>query len=226
MRIVGDLQKKTSARLLLAALVLSFSTPRCFADMWMNPGDVLSGTLTYDAGEVITGGSWGSNTSFYYEVSRPLDQSLPLHYLYTFTPSPSAPSWSHFVLEVSKAGNLPAFDPMNPMDYVGPGGLDPDDPKSYIDGPSNPGLIVPIFGIKFGSMGTSDTVEFDSYRLPMWGDFYIKGGRDTFAYNSGLGTFTGANILVPDGAYVPLPGAFLLGLLGLGAVGVKLRKYA
>ena len=228
MRIVGDLQKKTSVCLLLAALVLAFSTPRCLADMWINPGDVLSGTLTYDAGEVITGGNWASNTSFYYEVSRPLDQSLPLHYLYTFTPSPSAPSWSHFILEVSKAGDLPAFDPANPMDYVGPGSLDPDDPKYYTGGPSNPGFPAAesIFGIKFGTEESVATIQFDSFRLPMWGDFFVKGGRDSFAYNSGLGTLAGANILVPDGAYVPVPGAFLLGLLGLGAAGMKLRKYA
>lgn len=220
--------KNSVAYLFVAVLALAFSTPTCLADMWMNPGDVLSGTLTYDSGEVIAGGDWGSNTSFYYEVSRPLDESLPLHYLYTFTPEPDKPSWSHFILEVSKAGDLPAFDPANPMDYVGPGSLDPDDPKYYTGSPSNPGFPAAesIFGIKFDTVESVATIEFDSFRLPMEGDFFIKGGPDTFAYNSGLGTLAGANILVPDGAYVPVPGAFLLGMLGLGVVGMKLRKYA
>ena len=35
-----------------------------------------------------------------------------------------------------------------------------------------------------------------------------------------------AYIAVPDTAYVPVPGAVILGLLGLGAAGIKLRKFA
>jgi len=210
-------------------LCLSFSAK---ADIPMAPGDVLDGTLTFDLGQVLTGVTWGSNTSFYYEVSRPDDETLPLHYLYTFTPSPEAPSWSHFILEVSQAGILPVFNLANPMDYTGDDyGFDEDDPTSYTGGPSNPGLgTQTIFGIKFGGEDDGlegiDTVEFDSYRLPMWGDFYIKGGPDTYAYNSGLTNPDGAKILVPDGEYVPVPGALLLGVMGLSAAGIKLRRFA
>jgi len=215
-------------------LCLSFSAK---ADIPMAPGDVLQGTLTHALGEVITGGGWGTDamggytTTFEYMVTRPDDETLPLHYAYTFTPVPEAPSWSHFILEVSQAGDLPAFDLGNPMDYTGADyGFDEDDPKSYIGGSSNPGLTAPIFGIKFGgdesALEGKDSVEFYSYRLPMWGDFYIKGGPDAYAYNSGLTSDTGAQILVPDGEYVPVPGALLLGMLGLSAAGIKLRRFA
>ena len=233
MQIVRDLQKKRSVCLLLAALVLAFSTPRCLADIYIAPGITESGALTGGGGGIITNSSdpliaWGPLTSFYYEVSRPLDQTLPLHYKYTFTPSPDAPSWSHFILEVSQEGDLPAFDLSNPMDFSGAGVFEDEDPTFYGPSPSNPGIPGTIFGIKYDTTasGSGSTVEFDSYRLPMWGDFYIKGGRSPYAYNSGFGALDGANILVPDGAYVPLPGAFLLGLVGLGAAGMKLRKYA
>ena len=60
----------------------------------------------------------------------------------------------------------------------------------------------------------------------MEGDFYTKGGPDTYAYNSGFGTLDGANIPVPNSHYVPVPGAVLLGLLGLGAAGIKLRRFS
>jgi hypothetical protein len=59
----------------------------------------------------------------------------------------------------------------------------------------------------------------------MEGDFYTKGGPDTYAFNSGFGILDGDNILVPNSHYVPVPGAVLLGLLGLGAAGIKLRRF-
>ena len=103
---------------LLAIVMVGFSGSKCFADfIWMDPGDVLSDTLTVDAGEVIAGGGWGSGTEIYYEVTRPLDATAPLHYLYTFTASAS-PGLSHFILQVSEAeGDLAAFTLEDP-DYL------------------------------------------------------------------------------------------------------------
>ena len=160
-----------------------------------------------------------------------MDESLPLHYLYTFTPEPSAPSWSHFILQVSNVdpGGMPAFNVNNPMDYLNGPAVEENarffGPKPTPGWKSNPGIPEDVFGIKVNP-GGSATIEFDSYRLPMEGDFYIKGGPDTFAYNSGFGSLDGANIPVPNSSYVPVPGAVLLGLLGLGTAGMTLRRFA
>ena len=221
--------------LLVTALVpVGFSGSTCFADfIWMDPGDVLSDTLTVDAGEIIAGGDWSSGTEIYYEVTRPLDATAPLHYLYTFTASAS-PGLSHFIIQVSEAveGGLAAFTLADPDYLNGPttGEILLDDYSSGGPNPSDPGDTWGIFGIKFGDMfGYSEegpwTIEFDSYRLPMEGSFYAKGGDVTYAYNTYL---VGGDdfILVPDTKYVPTPTAVLLGILGLGAVGLKLRKYA
>jgi len=212
-----------------AILLVGLSGSRCFADIWMDPGDVLSDTLTVGAGEIVAGGSWGAGTSFYYEVTRPLDETLPLHYEYTFFAVPSSPALSHFILQVSQAvvGGLPAFDPYDPTDYFD-GPTVEGQATSYGPAPGNPGFPAgqSIWGIKFQEDMPLWTIEFDSYRLPMLGDFYAKGGFDSFAYNSGLGNLDGANILVPNSSYVPLPGAVLLGMLGLGIAGWKLRRFA
>lgn len=229
MRRISTKIRAVTCLFILAIILVGLSGTPCMADfIWMDPGDVLSGTLTVDAGEIITGGDWVSGTTFYYEVTRPLDPTAPLHYLYTFTEVPVSPSWSHFILEVSQAleGELPAFDVGNPMDFSNGPGVE-GNATPYGPSQGNPGFPVgySIFGIKINP-GESDTVEFDSYRLPMWGDFYVKGGPESFAYNSGLVNPDGAFILVPDTKYVPLPGAILLGILGLGVVGIRLRKYA
>jgi len=222
---------KTIRYLLAAAIVMAgFSGTRCMAEfIWMDPGDVLSDTLTVDLGTIIAGGTWGSGTELSYTVTRPEDATAPLHYYYEFTASAS-PDLSHFILEVSEAviGGLAGFDPYNPIDFSdGPTVAEP--PDLFEPAAGNPGFPAgkSLWGIKFEDDMPLWIIEFDSYRLPMEGSFYAKAGTTSYAYNSGLEfPETGAFILVPDTKYVPVPGAVLLGILGLGAVGLRLRKYA
>jgi hypothetical protein len=249
---------RTTARqiTLLGLVLIAFSASRCFADIWMAPGDVLSGTLTYGDLEIIAYDGWkldepDGGTSLYYEVSRPLDESLPLHYLYTFTaPTPSGGhGLSHIIIEVSYGGELGSFT-LEAPDYYGPTGDNVEvgdyyptfDKKTGL--PSKPNPYMPddgIFGVKFEGMfdeGTEEepitswTIDFYSRRLPMQGDFFaVDGSGDAIddwavAYNSGFGSLDGAKILVPNSEYVPVTGAFLLGMIGLGIAGVKMRKFA
>jgi hypothetical protein len=69
------------------------------------------------------------------------------------------------------------------------------------------------------------TFEFQSNRGPVYGDFYMKGGKSGFAYNAGLSDEDSACVFDfvarPDGTTsVPEPASIILlacGLVGLAA---------
>jgi hypothetical protein len=101
-------------------------------------------------------------------------------------------------------------------------------------GNSNPGFPpgFEIDGVKF-NFGTEDpfVLTFTSNRAPVWGDFYFKGGSDSFAYNSGLTNHASENVLDfiarPDTsgappAEIPEPGTWAL--LASGALFVALGR--
>ena len=216
---------KVIAFLVLAALVITFSPQRCLAGLYS--GSLNAGT---SGGLTATNGWISSDTVLEWEIT--LVDGKYYQYKYTFTTpdnDPDDPSdpWalSHFVLQVS---DEPEFDVENEKDFVNLGSYDledyEDDPKDY----DNP-VGWDFFGIKFETSGTDkDTVLiFNSYRVPMPGNFYAEDGKDpsthilATAYNT-----TENSVGVPDTSYVPVPGAVLLGILGLGVAGIKLRKYA
>lgn len=88
-----------------------------------------------------------------------------------------------------------------------------------------------FYGLKFGGFGSTEgsngewNFNFTYDRSPMGGDFYAKGGNDTFADNGGFGEGEGgkgAKILDPDTVIqrisISEPGTLLLfgsGLLGI-----------
>lgn len=99
----------------------------------------------------------------------------------------------------------------------------------HYPGPGNPSMPDSIYGIKFdGTRGTSFHLSFDSWRTPVWGDFYAKDGKaqgvTNTVWNAG---FTSADvdpsapaaegsfdyhILVPNTTAVPEPSS----IIGLG----------
>jgi hypothetical protein len=100
---------------------------------------------------------------------------------------------------------------------------------------SNPGIAGSFYGVKFNTPGSLDALapvsfSFLSERMPVYGDFYIKGGSNSYAQNDGLFTAnrTSNNIslfiarpdgmvvsTVPEPATVALMGAGLVGLVGV-----------
>ncbi len=197
----------------------------------------LSGSLSTSDGGLV--GSWGTGESTLSWNVQQLDDGW-FRYTYTLT-VPGSPGISHVMLEVSdsfSSENLRNLTDNLTVAY----GI----PNNNSGNPGMPANADWNMLIKFEeTSGTSQTIAFESDRVPVWGDFYAKGGNDSYLYNSGLGYAdpldaaadgvhwtqldTGASVahlLVPDTYthHMPLPGAMLLGSLGLAVASHRLRR--
>jgi hypothetical protein len=217
--------------LFVSVLCLSAGSS-CFADLYTDPdtygNSMVSGSLSSTVlGALTMGGSWtAATTGLNWSLTRNADGSW--HYSYTFSAA-SGPGLSHLILEVSSPVTGGALGPftLEYPDYMN--GLEAE-MDTFESQPANPGFPAgqSIWGIKYQDIfgaGTSWTMTFDSWRNPMWGDFYAKGGKSAYAFNSGLAILGGARIPVPDSSYAPVPAAVLLGVLGLGVAGLRLRNF-
>ena len=247
-----NVQTTTGCLVAGAILLIGLSGSRCFADFWSDyqAGNITlySGSISTDSGLAILGSDgivgttdrWDDGVSLSWTVTGMDNNSDSFidyfNYLYTFTvPEAEKGTLSHLTIEVSEG--FGAGD-------ILPGSLSPSSG------------VVTEFGDKDGithALKLDDdntasffgnnayyswTMSFDSYRMPMWGDFFAKDGTlnkvDVYAKNTGFGfDFDGTQpaqghawISVPDTQVIPVPGAVLLGILGLTAAGIKLRKYA
>ena len=197
-------------------------------------GVIGSGTLNF-SDTISATQQWAStSTQLTWEVSK--TAGSPYHYEYTFTVP--AKSISHMIIEVSDtftSDNLLNFgwssNSVSDVDYeIGD--------YSSSNGKSNPNMPSLMRGIKIGptAMEGKDvldlTVWFDSYRVPVIGDFYAKSGKDVTAWNTGFGSpdsdlTTNNHILRPDTvSVVPEPSSIVvlgMSLLSLGGM-LKLKK--
>lgn len=250
-----NINAKTLRCLLAVAIVLvGLSGSRCFADLYGGSisGDgggivATDGWVSSDttmAWSILKPGTGAGESGGNYYT-----------YTYTFTVPFGSKALSHSIIQVSDAFDLDdeafADASLNPGILV----ADLDTYIPTVDKP-NPGMPGNIYGLKFenedigGDFPTTGGENifqwsFNSLREPVWGDFYaVDGGAwwDTdddpatpdekiwvYAYNSGFlvePDVEAGHIAVPDTTEIPVPGAVLLGILGLGAAGIKLRKYA
>ncbi len=137
---------------------------------------------------------------------------------------------SHFILETSEPlpeGHI--FDPSGQFGELVIG-------EWFYPGGGNPDMPGPVYGVKFDeTWGIEFTVEFDSWRVPVWGDFYATDGA---AGGLGINQFWNSGFLLPDptappwdtsiddhilrpDSYIPEPGTMTL--MGLGLLGLVAR---
>jgi len=188
---------------------------------------IYSGSLVSSADG--TGGIQGvstwidpGDTTFAWEVTV---YDTHVHYKYTLTvPEHDV---SHLIIETST--NFGSEDIDNET-----GNFNGTEIKTHIPGKGNPDMPDDVYGVKFDdTSGTTLVIEFDSTRLPVWGDFYAKDGGNPInqAWNDGFldddptdppaDDSIANHVLVPNG-HTPEPAA--MALLVLGGTGVLMRR--
>jgi len=197
-------------------------------------GVIYDGDLSSKYDEIDGTGSWLGGTWFWHDdddghcdqehpvtmtwaVSRNADMS----WRYEYELSVDGTDISHIIIEASE--NFTSEDIFNCSEYY--------EVKWYSPGNSDPNMPGDVYGIKFDDLsGGTERIIFDSWRAPVWGDFYAKGGKKcgsaSAAWNTG---FTDpdpdvvpssgsqySHILVPDTVTEPIPEPATVTLLGLG----------
>jgi hypothetical protein len=192
----------------------------------------LSGSITYDTGIYAPSGTdWassGNKATLSWYITY-FESTKTWNYMYTWSGYRKA--LSHIILEVTPGAVASDFM-FSPNELVTMGGIDTYSATSQ--GNSNPGMPGPMYGMKLEPTYSTTliTFGFDTWRPPVWGDFYAKDGNSgpVYAYNTGFlnddptsNAGDGRHIVVPDGAGAsptPEPGTMLL--LGLGLIGIAI----
>jgi hypothetical protein len=205
----------------------------------------LVGTLsTPDNEGLIAVGDWqdvNGGLTISWIISQNTDGTW--HYQYTFSDGDGdvlSKRVSHFIISVSD--NLTYADVYNFSSDVAKVTID-----DFEEANGNPGFPAgqSLYGLKMDMTGNQVVAEFDSVRMPMWGDVYLKDGKNgsgggikfNSAYNADFGVVvdnlhdymgtpvdadgkTLYKILVPD--TIPEPATMVI--LGLGGAAMLLNR--
>ena len=192
-------------------------------------GESLSGSLTSADGGLDGVGQWvnpGPATISWVIT----DMGSYYNYEYTLSVPENAKSISHFIVGVSST-----FSESNFWNATGSFSVAEIDDFSQANG--NPDMPGGLHGLKFDeTSGDTLVISFDSDRVPVWGDFYAKGGGNPASqvWNSGFvtanpmdpamdGSLLG-HILVPDTNTIEVPEPITLSLLCVALLGMVLVK--
>ena len=179
---------------------------------------------------LTTSGTGSAPTSF--SVSWEIDYNVTTlglwHYKYTFTYANGGGALqaiSHLILDLSNDCTATTGCVIR-AEFPSTSGAT--EYQGFTNGPSNPNLAGIIIGVKFDdTIGDSPfVVEFDSNRVPVYGDFYVKAGSQTNgwqAQNSGITLHASSQDILafiarPDTLSIPAPAS--LALVGLGLIGI------
>ena len=155
-----------------------------------------NGSLSSSDGGLMGVGAWTDPgvSEIFWEVTQ--NEDLSWHYEYVLSVPDTESEISHFILEVSPT--FTANDIFNEN-----GAFNQIEIKNHLEtSPGSPELPQDIYGIKFDdTYGNLLSIDFDSTRAPVWGDFYAKGGRNISqqVWNTGL-TFVDPDDLPGNGS--------------------------
>jgi hypothetical protein len=198
-------------------------------------GTTYTGSLSTANGGITGNGEWGNPSTpitLNWTVSQNTDGSW--HYQYQFNSTGVQGSLSHLLIETCP--NFTISDIANASPSVTASNI-----STWTSANGNPNIPSSLYGVKFDGNATSlVTVQFDSDRTPVWGDFYAKDGSFGQVWNAGftasdtdplaaIGNGSVSNhILRPDtvSSTVPAPGTLLISSLGTGIVGWLRRRRA
>ena len=196
------------------------------------PTPPLSGNLSTLGGSIVaTGGNWTEvEGTLAWDITP---SSKGYQYVYTLTldgggiVNPKSPS--HLIIGTSDDFGIGKKDIFNIQSITGD--FLTIEIDLYGEGPDNPSIPGYIYGIKVDSIqgeGEDPVVfafSFESPRIPVYQNFYTKGGEKEAMWNSGFSEpETGAFIVAPDTTYVPEPSSVALGFIGLSLIGWLRRR--
>ena len=264
-----------NVRALAVSLALLAFSPAAQGSVMLSvhPDDFFGVRSTAVDGQIVASGAWADGFQVTWNITTPENATFPWTYEYVFSgiTEVSAETYqpdvwnpilgqggglSHAILSLTVGARL--SDLIDLTVFAWDDGawhsieFDTTFGWQKVDqGQSNPGLPLELYGVKFENMDFPDSdrllyLSFTSYREPVWGSFYAKGGQDpesnevNWAYNAGLGTTDNPGsvyahsddprelqgyVAVPNGV-VPEPASIVIwSLIGLGgAAAYRLRR--